>query len=87
MVCWLSICPTTTQVWAPIAWDEQHPFKHHWLDYGVGYIAFYKRDMVGVGGYDEVRWGCRWGGEDTDLVIRFIKAVLQVPTLTLSSLA
>jgi len=31
-----------------------------------------------VGGYDAARWGCRWGGEDTDLIKKFQQGGLLV---------
>jgi len=65
------------KVWAPIAWDTQHPV-HHWLSYGIGYVGFHRRDFDRVGGYDAARWGCRWGGEDTDLIKKFLKLGLLV---------
>ena len=48
----------------------------HWADYSFGMVCMYKSDYHNTGGFDTAITG--WGGEDVNLVERFIATQIEV---------
>ena len=59
-------------------------YNGFWETLTYGLFALYKSDWTKFGGFDTVKYKTKWGGEDWDILDKYVRILCAVITVRLS---